>query len=424
MPAPPASVAWFRDARFGIFVHWGLYSVHGKDVWTMYDEQTPVAEYRRLADAFAPAKFDADEWAALAKEAGARYMVLCTRQHDGYSLWDSAASDFTSVTEAARRDFVAEYAAAARRAGLGVGFYYSLLDWRYPAYFRGPQRDPEGWAELVDYVHAQVRELCTQYGRVDVLWYDGDWPWQAQDWRSRELEAMVRELQPGILVNDRTGLEGDFDTPEQQIPHAPPERPWEACMTINDHWGYCPGDQQWKSPAQLIANIVRCASGNGNFLLNVGPDPDGVIPAASVERLRAVGRWLAANGASVYGTEDTAPLRQQILPADHRMGPYDISHVGMVQTYPTMRGTTLYVHALKWPGSELTIGNLASTVTAARFLDGGTPIDFRQDGTRVHLTGMPQYAPDPCDTVIALECDGVPTTVDRFAQAGAGEDRG
>lgn len=399
MPAPTESRTWFTNARFGIFVHWGLYSVHGRDVWSMYNEQTPVEKYRRLADAFVPQRYDPYEWAALARDAGARYMVLCTRQHDGFSLFDSKVSDFTSTKAAARRDFVGEYAEAVRRAGLGVGFYYSLLDWRLPAYFRGPDRDPTGWTALREYVHAQVRELCTQYGRVDILWYDGAWPYDAQVWRSEELNAMVRASQPHILINNRSRLPEDFDTPEQRITPAEPGRLWESCMTMNDHWGYVPADMHWKTTTQLIHNLVRCASGNGNYLLNVGPDPDGAFPPEAVARLREIGSWLRANEEAVYGTE--------------RAG--GVQRVGLVHTSPTVKGNTLYTHALKWPGTELTLGNLASAVQAARFVDGGAPIRFRQEGTRVFLTGLPQYAPDPHDTVIALECDGPPRSIDRFA---------
>lgn len=408
MSAPSSSVSWFNDARFGIFIHWGLYAAHGRDVWSMYNEQTPVEEYRRLADTFVASRFDADEWAAVAKAAGARYMVMCTRQHDGYSLFDSDVSDFTSVKTAARRDFVGEFADACRRAGLGVGFYYSLLDWRLPAYYKGPEKDPQGWEEHVAYVHAQLAELCTKYGKVDVLWYDGAWPYGPEDWRSEELNASLRALQPGLLINNRSGLPEDFDTPEQHIPVRPPGRTWEACMTMNDHWGFCPADTEWKSTSHLIANLVRCASGNGNYLLNVGPDADGAFPPQAVARLREMGRWLEVNGEAVYGTDDTAGVRRLI-------STWELSNVGMIQTHPTARGTTLYTHVHKWPGKELAIGNLASRVLAARFVDGGAPIAFTQDGSRVLLTGMPQHAPDPHDTVIALECDEVPTCVSRFA---------
>ncbi|RLE81721.1 MAG: alpha-L-fucosidase, partial [Thermoprotei archaeon] len=175
---------WFRDARFGIFIHWGLYSILGRAEWVMFLERIPVNEYARLADKFKPDKFDADEWAEIAKRAGARYMVFTTRHHDGFSLFDSKVSDFTSVKTAAKRDFVEEYAEACRRAGLKVGFYYSLLDWRWDAYWKGPKEDPEGWKKFLNYVHSQVEELCTQYGKIDVLWYDGNWPYTAEDWRS------------------------------------------------------------------------------------------------------------------------------------------------------------------------------------------------------------------------------------------------
>ena len=411
------AVQWWQEARFGIFVHWGLYSVHGRDVWTMYNEQTPLDEYRRLADEFVPRHYDPEQWAALAHDAGAKYMVLCTRQHDGYSLFDSQVSDFTSVKCAARRDLVAEYAEAVRAAGLGVGFYYSLLDWRMPAYFKGPDKDPAGWSELREYIHAQVRELCTQYGKVDILWYDGAWPYDKHAWESERLNAMVRELQPGILINDRSAqrpaghmlarvtassspveMPEDFSTPEQTIPSLiEPGRPWESCMTMNDHWGYNPADQNWKTTAQLIRNLVRCAHGNGNYLLNVGPDPDGLIPPESVTRLRQMGRWLRANGESVYGTEATS-----------------IRHVGPVQTVPTVKGNILYLHVCHWPGSELTVGSIDNQVLSVCFVDGNRPIDFKQAGSRVLLTGLPQYAPDEYDTVIALECDGVPRQCQRF----------
>ena len=193
MPASDRAKEWFRGARLGIFVHWGLYSVHGRDVWAMYNEEIPLDEYRRLADAFVPRHFDPNEWAALAKDVGARYMVMCSRQHDGYALFDSHASDFTSVKCAARRDLVGEYVEAVRRAGLRVGLYYSLLDWRYPAYFKGPEKDPPGCATFREYVHAQVRELCTNYGRIDVLWYDGAWPYGPDAWDSKQLNATVRD---------------------------------------------------------------------------------------------------------------------------------------------------------------------------------------------------------------------------------------
>ncbi len=412
MHAPAASLSWFNEARFGIFIHWGLYSVHGRDVWAMYHEQTPDDEYRALADEFVPRHFDPDEWAAMAKAAGARYMVFCTRQHDGFSLFDSAVSDFTSVKSPAGRDFVAEYADAARRAGLGVGFYYSLLDWRYPAYFHGPEKDPEGWSALVDYVHAQLEELCTNYGKVDVLWYDGVWPYGAEEWRSEEINAKIRSLQPEVLINDRSGLPEDYDTPEQLFPDPPPARAWETCMTMNDQWGYGPTDLAWKPTGELIAGLVRCASSRGNYLLNVGPDPDGAFPPEAVVRLREIGAWLRGNGEAIYDTDDSRGVRDRIESTVYTS--CDLLPVGMVDTWPTVRGNTLYTHVRRWPGKELVIGNLPSRVIGARFLDGGEPIEFEQQGSRVIMSDLPQYAPDPFDTVIALECEGPPATAPRF----------
>jgi alpha-L-fucosidase len=259
--------------------------------------------------------------------------------------------------------------------------------------------------------------LCTQYGKIDILWYDGAWPYDKYAWESDKLNAMVRELQPEILINDRSAhkraghlgvnviassdpaeVPGDFSTPEQTIPYAvDPGRPWESCMTMNDHWDYNPADQNWKTTAQLIRNLVRCASRNGNYLLNIGPDHDGLIPPASVKRLRQIGRWLRANGESVCGTQFTS-----------------IRNVGPVQTFPNAKGNTLYIHVCHWPGTELNLGNVGNRVLSARFVDGGAPINFRQEGSRVFLTGLPEYAPDEYDTVIALECDGVPRQVERF----------
>jgi alpha-L-fucosidase len=225
------------------------------------------------------------------------------------------------------------------------------------------------------------------------------------------LNATVRELQPGILINNRSGrwsggeseLPEDFGTPEQDMA-SPTTGIWENCMTMNNHWGYVPTDTRWKSSAELIAHLVRCASANGNYLLNVGPDPDGSFPPEAVARLRDMGRWLRSNGESIYRTRIPASLQTEL-----GWG------VGMFLSYVTVRDTTLYLHVLDWPGQELVIGNLQSRVLDARFLDGGEQVRFRQDGTHLTLSGMPQYAPDPLDTVIALSCNETPRAARRFA---------
>ncbi len=389
-----ARMDWWQEARYGMFIHWGVYALPARGEWVMYQEHIPHAEYAPLAREFNPNKWEPDTWVRLAKEAGMRYMVLTTRHHDGFSLFDSQVSDFTAPKTAAKRDLVREYVEACHRGGMRVGFYYSLLDWRYPAYFRGPAADPASWAALVDYVHAQVRELCSNYGKLDVLWYDGGWPYTATDWRSEELNAMVRHLQPEIIINDRAQTPEDFDTPEQHIRFSEMGRPWEACMTLNDNWGYNAADDAWKMPKVVLGNLLRCASGGGNFLLNVGPKPDGSIPAESEQVLREVGAWLERNGGAVYGTER--------------------SPFGTSTGVCTVKGNTLYVHVLRWPGKELTIPRIQNEVRSVHMLATGKPVKFERQGDRLVLTGLPGRAPDPLATVVVVELMGAPQALDYF----------
>ncbi|OGO04047.1 MAG: hypothetical protein A2Y73_01495 [Chloroflexi bacterium RBG_13_56_8] len=386
---------WWEEARYGMFIHWGVYSVPARGEWVMYREHIPADEYVPFAKRFSPKKFDPDAWVDLAREAGMHYMVMTSRHHDGYSLFDSQVSDFTAPKTAADRDLLREYVEACHRGGMRVGFYYSLLDWRYPSYFRGPQQDPEGWKGLVDYVHMQVRELCTNYGELDILWYDGAWPYTAEDWRSAELNAMVRELQPDIIINDRSQLPEDFDTPEQLILPSQVGRPWEACMTLNDSWGYNEADENWKTPQQILQHLVRCASMGGNFLLNVGPQPDGTIPSQSARILRQVGNFLGENGASIYGT---------------RFSPYAQTSTG----FSTVRGSTVYMHVLRWPGREMQFCTILNRVRTVHLLKDGMEIKFEQTGDRLLLKGLPSRAPDDLDSVIVVELEGEPEALDYF----------
>lgn len=390
----PEHMRWWLDARYGMFIHWGLYAIPARGEWVMHQEHIPHEEYAPLATQFNPRRYDPDTWVRLAKEAGMRYMVLTSRHHDGFSLFDSAYSDFTAPKTAAGRDLLREFVEACHRGGMPIGFYYSLLDWRYPAYFRGPQKDAAGWATLVDYVHAQVRELCTNYGQLDILWYDGGWPYTAEDWRSEELNAMVRQLQPGIIINNRAQLPADFDTPEQHVAASAPGRPWEACMTLNGSWGYNEADTDWKSPRQVIETLVRCASGGGNLLLNIGPKADGTVPPESERILRQVGDWLKNNGASIYGT-DRSPF---------------FSSTGMT----TLKGNTVFAHVLRWPGRQLTIPRILNQVRSVHMLHSGESVVFEQRGDRVMLDKLPARAPDALDTVIVLELDGAPRALDYF----------
>ncbi len=404
-------IDWFEEARFGMFIHWGLYSILGRGEWVMHIEQIPKEEYSQLAQKFNPKKFDAEKWVSLAKEAGMKYMVLTTRHHDGFSLFDSKVSDFTSVKTASKRDFVAEYVKACRKFGVKIGFYYSLLDWRYSAYFNGPKKNPEEWKEFIEYVHNQVKELMTNYGKIDYLFFDGEWipnikfnrtlieqkesPEIAKSWSSKELNAMVRRLQPHIIINNRSGLPEDLDTPEQFIVASEGNRLWESCITMNDNWGYSKGDNNWKSTRQLIQNLVRCVSSNGNFLLNVGPKPDGTIPTHSVRRLKDIGKWMKVNKESVYGCGKA---------------PFGGGMVGLT----TAKDNTVYLHIFRWPGKELCIAGVKDKVRSAYLLESKKKISIIQRGERLFLRNLPRRPLNPYDTVIKLKIGTVKNKIKAF----------
>lgn len=401
---------WFNEARFGMFIHYGLYSLMGRGEWAMFMERIPAWEYAPLADQFRPQRGCVEQWVDLARRAGMRYAVLTTRHHDGFCLYDSHVSDFTSVRTAAQRDLVAEYVEACRRANLKVGLYYSLLDWRFPGY-HDRAAHPDSAREMVDQAHAQVKELLTQYGRIDLLWFDGGWlpgPAFAVDagfWRAQELLDTIRRLQPHIILNDRTGLKGDCDSPEQQVVASEAGRSWEACMTIGDNcaWGYVQHCPNLKSTTQLIQHLVTAASNGGNYLLNIGPRPDGAVQPEFVERLEQIGAWMNLHGESIRGSER--------LPAGWGKVNWDWwwpAHGGMIGTC-TARGARVYLHVFRWPGRTACIAGIGSRVRAARVMATGQPARVAQtDDGRLFIEGLPDAPPDPHDSVLALELDGPP----------------
>ncbi len=396
---------WFADARFGLFIHWGMYALYGRGEQVLFREHLTPSEYRRRAAEFNPQRYNPLEWAQMAHDAGMRYAVLTAKHHDGFCLFDSAVSEFTSAKTGAKRDLVAEYVRACRQVGLKVGLYYSLADWQWPAYFDGPERDPDGFARFLDYTHTQVRELCTRYDQIDILWFDGAWPHSAETWRSAELLDMIRRLQPGILINDRAGLPGDFTTPEQRILGGAADAMVESCITsVERHWGYHAGERIWKTPEQVIHALAQVGEGGGNLLLNVGPRADGSFPLPFVDLLREVGEWMRLNGASLYGCTP---------------GVCEAISIGRM----TVVGPTVYLHVLYWPGETLHLSGLASRVVSARFLADGWPIHFKQEGEHLYLRGLPPLPPDPRNTVIALEIEGVaqafPWAQDRLWQGDA-----
>lgn len=375
-----------------MFIHWGVYSTVGRGEWIMYQEHIPFAEYRALANNFRARNFNPREWVRLAKEAGMKYMVLTARHHDGFCLFDSKVSDFTSVKIGPKRDLVAEFARACHESGMRLGLYYSLQDWHFPGVLpQGYPRGPEITEPLVRQAHDQVRELLTQYGKVDILWFDGMTPGDTTVWKSGELIRMARKLQPGILVNDRAGTGADFMTPENTVvAHA---KPWEACYTMNRTWGYSPTDLNYKPVAELVRLLASCSSQGGNFLLNVSPDGDGLIPEKQKEILQEIGAWMKKHGEAIYGA-----------------GPSPVTAPNL--GFQSRVGDRVYLLIQRWPGSELPFAWCGSKVVSAKIVTTGQILGVRQQGDRVWLTGLPSSPPDPYLNVVELTFDGPPKSTD------------
>ena len=397
IPTPQSvlgDIDWFVHDRFGMFIHWGTYSVLGRHEWVKEQEGIPVEEYEALADRFKPEPNAPRAWAKLARQAGMKYMVMTTKHHEGFCLFDSKLTDYCAPKRACGRDLVKEYVAAARAEGLRVGFYYSLMDWRHPDGAKCAT-DEAARQRFVKYIHGQVRELCSNYGKVDVLWYDVPWPLDADGWESKKMNRMVRRLQPDVLINNRSKLPEDFSTPEQNIRAEPSGRGWEACMTMNGSWGYHKNDDAWKTPKEVVQNLVQCAMSGGNYLLNIGPKPDGGIPAPSVRILTAVGEWMKRYGHTIYGAERFNGQRSN-------------------WAQYTRKGKTLWVQCHAWPGEVMSISGLRTKVKSAKLLGSRGKVGIEQDRFRLRLTGLPAKAPDKLVSVVELECAAVPIR-DRLA---------
>ena len=400
-PAREARLAWFRDAKFGLFIHWGLYAIpagqwkgqpiRGIGEWIMLRARIPVAEYEQLASQFNPTRFDAEAWVSLAKRAGQKYLTITAKHHDGFCMYDSAYTtyDIVDATPFAR-DPIMELAEACQRHDIKLCFYYSQTqDWHHPDGhgndwdFDPAKKDFVGYVR--DYVKPQVRELLTRYGPIGLIWFDT--PLIISRELSQELVDLVHEIQPACLVNGRIGNDiGDYaETRDNLVPEDLVDADWENPATINDTWGFKSHDHNWKSTETLIQKLVDVVSKNGNYLLNVGPTAEGVIPAPSVERLEAMGRWLELNGEGVYGT-----------------GAGPIQGLGWART--TAKPETVYLHVFDWPaGGTLRLPALGQVVTSARLLADPSAgfLAVSEEAGGLTIQG-PASAPDPADSVVVV----------------------
>ncbi len=384
--APETSRKWFREAGFGMFVHWGIYSTNAINDW-IQRIRMPLTEFRTYADSFRPQRFAPDEWVRMAKNAGMKYLVFTTRHHDGFSNFDTKLSNFNSVKAAVGRDLVREVVDACRRGGLKVGLYYSLLNWQFPSSILGPRKAPADWKRMVDFTHGQVRELMTNYGKIDILWYDGTGP--SLEWRSKELNAMVRRLQPHILINDRSGIKQDFVTPEQKIEVPSRGQLWESCMTMNNSWFCVKGDEDWKRPEDLLLVLANCVHNGGNLLLNVGPRGDGTFPPPAVKLLNKIGDWIRVHGDAIYGTT-----------------PYPFDYYDQLVT--TAKGRTAYVflHPRSRPRQNLTLTGIANKIISVKIMATGKRLKVTRKGER-NFINLPHLSNDTVH-VLAVELDSAP----------------
>jgi alpha-L-fucosidase len=387
----------WRDARFGMFIHFGLYSQYGHHEWAMTQENFPIEEYEKLANEFNPKPGAPREWAALAKAAGMKYMVLTSRHHEGFSLWDSKANPYNSVNYGPRRDIVREFVDACREYDLRIGFYTSLMDWHHPDAWKCAY-DNEARRRFLDYIEALNTELLTNYGKIDILWYDVSLPmdhWEG--WDSVARNQRLRALQPDIIINNRSRLDEDFGTPEEGI-HAE-SRDWEACMTFNGlSWGYLDSEQvvPYSYNVQRIIRMLNSvAGGGGNLLLNIGPAPDGSVPKEAIKPLTDTGRWLAENGEALYGK-----------------GRGTIGTNGLCSG--TVRGNIVYVWNWIWPkNGSMSLGGYRTKLKKASYLATGETIDFEQTTGRIILKNLPAEVPDKTAgiTMLKLEFDEPPKQI-------------
>jgi alpha-L-fucosidase len=408
---------WFDTARFGMFIHWGTISQRGWELsWPLVGglgalpqgQNVSIADYYATAKTFNPLNYDPQQWARMARRAGMQYAVFTTKHHDGFAMFHTRQSDFSIEHAPYRKDIVRGFADAFRAEGIRVGFYFSLCDWHHPDYpaFTDADRpykwgmwrrsSPEAWRRFIASMFAQMRELLTNYGKVDLLWFDGGWERTVEQWQAAEFNALIRSLQPDVLINDRLPGFGDFKTPEQAVPPVAPDGPWETCLTINHSWGYNPEDRHFKSSRSLVNTLCEVAAKGGNLLLNVSPMGDGRLPPEQVERLNDIAAWIERNGESIAGTAPGLEPWQFYGPSTRR-GNRVFLHL-MMRPYETVSVRGVRIRRVKSvrtlsPDSELKF----KTSCAA------SDMIFNHDPIGELTIEIPERLLDPLATVIAVD---------------------
>jgi alpha-L-fucosidase len=397
-----AKLEWWREARFGMFVHWGPVSLKGTEIGWSRGQPIPIEEYDHLYQQFNPTNFDADTWMEVAKSAGMKYMVFTTKHHDGFCMWGTKQTDFNIMQSPFHRDVVKELSAAARRHGLEFATYHSVCDWHHPDF---PLTSPGGSVRrpisnldrYEEYLRAQVKELITGYGPLLIMWFDV--PQEFDHARGLRLEQWTRSLQPDIIINNRSGAGGDYDTPEQRVGKFQMNRPWETCMTICQQWAWKPADKM-KSLEECLHSLILCAGGDGNLLFNVGPMPDGRIEQRQIDRLREMGAWLAKYGQTIYGT---------------RGGPW----MPTKAIASTRKGNSIYVHLLNCKGETVELPTIAAKIVRSSLLTGGQ-VEVKESGDKLQIN-VPAADCRDIDTIVKLELGSPASDIQPIATARGGK---
>ncbi len=416
---------WWRDARFGLFLHWGLYAVpagewNGKtnhEVWIRESAQIPLEQYEKFTTQFNPVKFNADEWVKLARDAGMKYIVITSKHHDGFCMFDSKETNFDIISTPFRRDILKEMSVACAKQGIKLCFYYSIMDWHHPDYL--PRRKwesdrPDAGADFekyISYMKNQLTELLTNYSKIGVLWFDGEWESTWTHQHGKNLYEYLRKIQPDLIINNRvdkgrrdnagmtadSSFCGDFGTPEQEIPpKGLPGVDWESCITMNGTWGYNKNAQDWKSSQNLVRNLIDIASKGGNFLLNIGPTSEGVFPDSSITRLKDIGSWMRVNGEAIYKTEAS---------------PFEKLEWGRCTQRVSGNETILYLHLFEWPrNGNLVVSGLTNHIIRAYALSDPSKkeLPFEKAGTNLSIN-LDNLTQSKYATVVVLEIEGKPT---------------